>query len=324
MKRNVTNIVMGKWILPVCLFAFLPLSLMAQDDDLYFVPKKKVVSTVESVTDRYGMPKDTYYEGSSRSIDEYNRHAAKSTYEVIDGDSTKVDIIDFSEGRGVYPDSLQSEDFKLTRKMLRFDDYDIRANQAFWDGYRAGRYDGYWHSPWYYDTWYGWYDPWFDPWYYRYDWGYPYRGYYSFYGWGWPYYRGYYTWGYPYYYGGGSVRYYGHTGNAGSIDRRGSTSYHRYNTVVGSASRRGSLRDRVASMGGGRYSSGNSQTSRSGNFSGRRGGSSGYSGSSRSSSSSSSWSGSRGGSGGSFGGGGHSSGGVGGRSGGGGSFGGRR
>jgi len=151
-----------------------------------------------------------------------------------------------------------------------------------------------------------------------YGWGYPYR----YYAWGYPYY---YRWGYPYYYYGGGVsrHYYAQTGNAGTIDRRGSTSYRRYNTVAGNSQRRSSLRDRAASMSGGRtYGSGNSQRSRSGNFSGRRGGNSNYS------HSNSSWSGSRS-SGGSYSGGGfsggHSSGGGGGRSGGGGSrMGGRR
>jgi hypothetical protein len=75
------------------LLAFMPLSMMSQDDDLYFVPKKK--ASVEVVTDNYGLPKDTYYEGSNRSVDEYNRRM-RSSYTEIAGDSSKVDVIDFN------------------------------------------------------------------------------------------------------------------------------------------------------------------------------------------------------------------------------------
>ena len=130
------------------LISAMPLALMAQDDDLYFVPKKKAADT-EKVTDKNGLPKDTYYSGSNRSVDEYNRKD-KSSYVVIDGDSTMADVIDFSAARGVYPDSLQSEDFELTKKMSRFDDYYITDNDAFWAGYHVGRSQWFWHSPWYY------------------------------------------------------------------------------------------------------------------------------------------------------------------------------
>ena len=196
----------------------LPLSMVAQDD-LYFVPKKK--STTQS-TDRYGLPKDTYYAGSSRSVDEYNRR--KSTYEVIENDSTN-DIIDFSAVKGVYPDSIADEDFKLTKKMQRFDDYDISNNSAFWSGYYAGRnsYWG-WYSPWYYRT-YGWYGGWYDPWYYGSSW-YWYDPWYwdtafwynPLYGW-----NRYSWWNYGYYGGYAPVVYavgprHHSNGNTGSID----------------------------------------------------------------------------------------------------------
>ena len=168
-------------------FGAMPLAMMAQDDDLYFVPKKK---SAEKVQDNYGMPKNTYYCGSDRSIDDYNRRL-HSTYQVIDGDSTKNDIIDFSSEKGIYPDSL-GEDYKLTKQMARFDDYDLSDNVAFWTGYNLGRNDWGWHStwyysrfdwydPWYYSTWrygwrYAWYDPWYDPWYFGY---YGYGGWYD-------------------------------------------------------------------------------------------------------------------------------------------------
>ena len=216
-----------KKLLLISMFAgMLPLTMVGQDDDLYFVPKKK---SVERVTDNYGMPTDVYYSGSDRSIDEYNRRL-KSRVEVIGGDSTLCDTISFSAEKGVYPnDSISDEDFKLTKKMSRFDDYRISDNAAFWAGYAAGRYDWAWHSPWYY-TRYGWYDPWYytrwrwyDPWYY--DW---YYGWYDpwydpwYYGYGW--YSGWYAPRYYGWYSGGSVgRHYANTIGAGTIRRDGGT-----------------------------------------------------------------------------------------------------
>ena len=303
---------MKKLLLISMLIGAMPLSMVAQDDDLYFVPKKKKATKVEQVKEYAPVVAPNT--------------KAKSSYEVIDGDTTNLDVIDFTDGKGVYPaDTVATEDYALTKNMIRFDDYDVSDNAAFWAGYNAGRNSWMWHSPWYYSR-YGWYDPWYygswygytswyspsfyygwyDPWYY--SWYDPWYGpYWS--SWGWPYrHYGYYTY---YYGGGGSRHYYGRTGNAGTIDVRGRTSYrpmHR-NTVTTSSSRMASLRDRATRMGGGRvYSSGNTERSNSGNFSGRRGGNTNYSSPSRSSNSSfgsSSSSGSFGGSrsgGGSFGG----------------------
>ena len=288
------------------LLAFLPLSLMAQDDDLYFVPKKK--ASVEVVTDNYGMPKDTYYVGSSRSVDEYNRRM-RSTYTEIDGDSTKIDIIDFNGQKGVYPDSLNNEDFKLTKKMTRFDGYRLSDNAAFWAGYEQGRYDYWgWHSPWYYRT-YGWNPVWYDPWYYSswYGWyGGWYAGWYDpwYYGWGYPYpypYYGYYR-SYPVYYGGGYVR---NTPRYNSPRQTFGTGRNRFGTSGRTTAGRGSF--------GGSYSHRGSSTSATRMPSSSNNGSFGGS---RSSGSSGSFGGGGRSGGGSFGGGG-----GGGRSGGGGGFG---
>lgn len=327
---------MKKLFIISMLIGAMPLAMLAQDDDLYFVPKKaSKTSKVEKVTDDYGLPKDTYYSGSDRTVDDYNRRV-KSSYEFVDGDTSKVDIIQIDSVRGVYPDSIDNEDFALTKKMSRFEDYDLSERAAFWAGYERGRYDWGWHSPWYYRT-YGWFGGWYDPWYYRswygwYDpWYYSSWYYGNWYGWGSPYY---WSWNYPYYYGGGGGgrHYYGHTGNAGTINMNGSThSNYRANRgpIAGNNQRNTSLRDRAARMGGGQtYSSGNSTRSNSGNFGGYRGRSSSnssrgsYSGS-RSSSNSSYSGGSYSSGGGSFSGGGSHSSGGGGRSGGG-SLGGRR
>ena len=219
---------MKKLLLFSMLVIALPQTMSAQDDDLYFVPKK--TTAPEVAQDRFGMPKDTYYSGSDRSVDEYNRRF-KSRVEVLDGDTTKNDIIDFSAEKGVYPDSLQIEDYKLTKRMSRFEDYRLADNAAFWAGYDAGRRDWGWHSPWYYssygwyDPWYysswRWYDPWYDPWYYGYAGWYDPWYYRPGWGWGW-------SWRYPYYrpryvvISGGGRRHSGYIGT-GSIRRDGTT-----------------------------------------------------------------------------------------------------
>ena len=189
---------MKKWILLTAV-TFLPFTLMAQDDDMYFVPTKE---NVAKEAEQYGIPKNTYYSGSKRSIDDYNRRSWSSAVPI---DSAGTDIIDFSAVKGVYPDSAYSEgadnDYKYTREMTRFDGY-TSTSAAYWEGYRDGR----WASPWYYSSYYyPWYDPWYDPWYY---------GYYSYYspwryGWYGSYYRpwGYYGWYTPRYYYGGRVHY---------------------------------------------------------------------------------------------------------------------
>ena len=125
---------MKKLLLFSMLVIALPQTMSAQDDDLYFVPKK--TTAPEVAQDRFGMPKDTYYSGSDRSVDEYNRRF-KSRVEVLDGDTTKNDIIDFSAEKGVYPDSLQIEDYKLTKRMSRFEDYRLADNAAFFPGTTA-------------------------------------------------------------------------------------------------------------------------------------------------------------------------------------------
>ena len=264
---------MKKLILISLLIGAMPLSMAAQDDDLYFVPKKS--SKVETVNDHYGLPRDTYYIGSNRSVDDYNRRM--SSYVPLD--SASSDIIDFNGELGVYPDSL--DDYGLTRKMERFDDYSLSDNEAYWSGYQQARADLFWHSPWFYRTygWYNWYDPWYytswhlgiyDPWYYGpYSW---YSGWYG--GWYDPWYYDRYYWSYPYYrygyayWGGGgrSLRTYNnHTGTinmlSGRMNGRTYTSASAGGSrVSGGSTRLGgqrttSLRERTIQTGGGRSSS---------------------------------------------------------------------
>ena len=200
---------MKKLIMLSIIAASLPLNLLAQDD-LYFVPTKELA---EQTAREYGMPRETYYIGSQRSVDEYNRRG--SAYQVID--SLGNDVIYMDSIAGVYPDSsyVDPDDYRYTERMSRFDDYSPSAD--FWAGYDAGRSALY--SPWYYDSWYSpyrygrygyygyysWYDPWYDPWYYGYYGYYPYS--YSWYRWYSPYYYGGYYGGYYGSYHGGHTRY---------------------------------------------------------------------------------------------------------------------
>lgn len=141
----------------------MPIQTMAQDD-IYFVPSKKSKQTKRE----YTVPAETYYSGSKRNVDEYNRQSFH--FERLD--STDNDIITFDAVEGVYPDSTanQAEDYAYTRRMSRFEDYEWK--EAYDEGYRDGRSDSWlWRSSFYYDPWY--YDNWYyntfyyDPWYYN-------------------------------------------------------------------------------------------------------------------------------------------------------------
>ena len=207
----------------------MPMATSAQDD-MYFVPTKE---NVNKASKEYGMPKDTYYCGSNRNVDEYNRRL-RSTVEPINNDTTANDVISFDSIKGEYPDSLalmeQQEDYKYTRNMSRWDDYAV--SNAYWNGYTDGRFNRWYgwssfYDPWYYSSWYGWYDPWlYSSWYG--GWYGPWHGgwYGGWYGWYDPWYYGWGGWYGPWYWGGpmiGHVSYGGFAGgkrynNPGRID----------------------------------------------------------------------------------------------------------
>ncbi len=149
-------------------------------DDLYFVPTKK---NVEKSAAEYGIPADTYYAGCGKTVDDYNRRM--STVQPID--SAGNDIITFDGVKGVYPSTSadDTDDYRYTRSMSRFDGYDWY--EPYWAGYADGRFDS-WGS---YSYW---------------AWDYPYYGYRSWY-WGYPYtYYSSWYWDRPWYGGG----WYGH------------------------------------------------------------------------------------------------------------------
>lgn len=336
---------MKKLFLLFVLAGAMPLSMMAQDDDLYFTPSKKAAKTSSSVEN-----KPTYYAGSNRDVDEYNRHGKfRSTYQKIGVDSLGNDIIEFQAGTGIYPDSTYVDTMWVSPKKKYQDDeeYAYSRRMSRWDGYYG------WYDPWFYGHWgyrpwgyWGWYDlwyysyyGWYDPWYYGY-YGYPW-----YYGWGpydpWYYgYYGYYGWGG---YSGGT--YYG-TGVSGTRNHgiasyntprgtfNGSSRTYASGTFGGSSS--GSFGSRssstsASSNNGIRVSSNRTYSNSNGNFGGSRStytpsntsSTRTYSAPPSQSSSSSSYSGGGGG-GGTFGGSRSGGGGGGGSRSGGGGFGGRR
>ena len=245
---------MKKWILLSVMLGAVSLSSLAQDDDMYFVPTKKNVARDRAT---YGIPADTYYSGSMRSVDEYNRRWA-SSYEVLPVDTG--DIISFAGVEGVYPDSLG--DFSLTQRMTRFDGYEPSA--AYWAGYSRGYSDSWgWHSPWYY-SYYPWYDWYYDPWYYdSWYWG----GWYGWYGpWYSPWYRGYYSYYDPWYYSGGGVTYAHYnpgTENHGRISGAGPTGFASGRTRTYSSGTFGSSRSLGTSVANRSGAYGGSRTSTS-------------------------------------------------------------
>lgn len=206
---------MKKIFILVAFAAMAPLSMMAQDDDLYFNPKQEAR---QLAAEREKMDKEiaANYSGSQRSVDEYNRNGKFiSRFKKIGTDSLGNDIITFRVGRGVKPDSIYDDAAFVQKYLEKGDDYECTCSMSRWDGYYdPWLYDYYgmgpyywrsaywgWRNPWRYGYYAGWYDPfydpWFDPWYYGYaGW---YGGWYDpwYYGWG-GYYRPYY-WGGPVY-----------------------------------------------------------------------------------------------------------------------------
>ena len=258
------------------LIALIPFTVMAQDDDLYFIPKKAVRHQITSSS--FG-ERSSYYAGSSRNIDEYNRRGVyHKTTQNVGSDSIGNDIIDFDREEGVYPDSSYigktRKKYSKTRRNRDYYDEDdyiySRRVSRFYDPWFFGYYGYYPYSRWgwdLYDPWYGgyagywrgYYSPWYDDWYY------PYYGY----GWGRPYYYGYgsYYYGYSPYYGG----YYGYGWSAPVVTY--------YNRPISVASRTG-IERRFDGVFGGSRSEQNSRATRShqrsystsddGRFGGRR------------------------------------------------------
>ncbi|MGM9732869.1 MAG: hypothetical protein ACI3YT_01940 [Prevotella sp.] len=246
---------MRKTLILSALAAMLPLTMNAQDD-MYFVPTKK---NVEKTKSNYGMPKDTYYSGSNRSIDEYNRRNRTECWEeelkdgshvvAIDSLGNEIANVNVKKKNSRRDSTYVDEDYTYTRRMARWDGYDY--SMAYLQGYSDGRFNRWYgwstyYDPWYFDAWPGWYDRWYDSWYFGYS------GWYGWYGrwrpydyaWGW----GWHDVHYPIYGGGGG----GGSRWANSVDRFRDTRFSRTNSVSlsGSSISRGiANRDRSNSLG---------------------------------------------------------------------------
>ena len=245
----------------LALVAAMPLTMNAQDD-MYFVPTKK---NVEKSKKDYGMPKDTYYSGSNRSVDDYNRRHTEcwenqlkdgSQVVAIDSLGNEIANVNVKKGKSKH-DSILNDDYKYTRMMEMWDGY--QCSNAYWRGYNDGRFNRWYgwssyYDPWYYSSWYGPYSLWYDPWFYGYGgwyggwydpWFYGYAGWYGgwhpYYDWGW---HGHY---YPVYGGGGGGRHW-----TSSVERFKDNRFSRTSStrISGSGISRGiANRDRTNSLG---------------------------------------------------------------------------
>ncbi len=219
------------------LLLVLPFTGWAQDDDVYFVPKKKAqkAQTEQRVqpSQRY-LPVEIVYEdeydddatittaGSNRDVDEYNRRSARGSQltgqMVQNPDGTFSYRVPANDTLYVMNDStaITTDNFAEELYTRGYED-GVAAGEDYAYSNRLGRftYGGIYASPWYYSY----YDPFYwDDWYY---WGRPYYGYYGYYGWHSPYW--YSRWGfgprwYGGYWGGGYYghRYRGHYGRGGN------------------------------------------------------------------------------------------------------------
>lgn len=172
---------MKRYIILSVLSLFVVISVSAQDDDMYFTPKKssKASGTTQQRSavaegsygaGSYDADDDVaYYSGSLRDVDEYNRRdRSGQSYSQQDGapayrqDSILVSV----------------EDYENSMKMKRFDGYNNIALIVN---------DPWYYDPWYYDPFYWggrWCWPWryscYDPWYHGPSW----YGYWGYHGWG--------------------------------------------------------------------------------------------------------------------------------------------
>ena len=163
------------------LLALLPVISFAQEDDMYFVPKKsKTTQTATSATQATGPARQTvparrvteqpaeYYTGPLRDVDEYNRRTPTGRNVTI---NTETDTFQVDESqltlneKGQYVLSPGVTGLNEEPAPLYDDDYAYSA--------RLARFHGYGYYPWY-----SIYDPWYDPWYYD-PWYYGWGGYYG-------------------------------------------------------------------------------------------------------------------------------------------------
>jgi len=181
---------MMKYII-LSIVALMTFSSVSAQDDLYFAPRKKLTKEQREAQRlaRLERTSGTYYCGSDRNVDEYNRRGAFSShYEVMGTDSTGNDVITFIPGDGTYPDSINADcqgmrsiEAEPSYGYDEDDDYRYSRRMMVYDGFYSPYFVGgpYFCSPWHYryNSWY-WNDPWYwgsawcwnDPWYWRSSW----------------------------------------------------------------------------------------------------------------------------------------------------------
>lgn len=176
----------------LALIGVMPLSLLAQDDDMYFVPKPKKETKIELSRKSTDSRHTVYHSGSNRDVDEYNRRERlKSNYQKIGSDSLPNDIIEFHVGDGTYTTSEENDTVDVYPGSAQY--YDNSEDQDYTYSRYLGRFDGFygWYDPFFYSYWGGPY------WHSYYDWYIP-----GYYGWHNPwFYGGWYGWWHPHYYG---------------------------------------------------------------------------------------------------------------------------
>ena len=187
-KMTKSQLIMTRHFIFTVLSLFIAMTVAAQDDDMYFTPKHQKNNTTvrtprSEVSDAYDYNDNynshhsndngTYYSGSIRNVDEYNRRGRYSTQQ------------SWRDTTYYANDSIlvSREDYENSRRMKRFDGYNSVTLIVGDPWY----YDSWAYDPWYNGSWY-WRSRWYDPWYYSYydPWRFDY---------GW---HGY--WGYSHYY----------------------------------------------------------------------------------------------------------------------------
>ena len=142
------------YLLAVLMAAAMPFTSMAQDDDLYFNPKKEAKEKAErkaALLREYKAQqarRDSIYalfwSGSNRNVDEYNRGGRfLSHYEKVGTDSLGNDIIQFHVGKGVAPDSIYDDAYFAQKYINEEEDFGNTRRMSRWDGY---------YDPWFYGS----------------------------------------------------------------------------------------------------------------------------------------------------------------------------
>ena len=167
------------------MLATLPLIGFAQEDDMYFVPKKGKTATTATTTTTPPARRSTvtssqsasevpnYSTGPLRDVDEYNRRgpSGRSVTIITETDTFQVDESQLTLNEdGQYV--LNKGNSSVGEDPVYADEADDYAYSARLSRFHGVGYPYYvWYDPWYYDPFY------YDPWYYG--------GYWSYRPWGW-------------------------------------------------------------------------------------------------------------------------------------------